>query len=87
MLTGMSRACKSTLINILSKKLVSLETPELTSVTNEIKEYNNYKEIKEEGKEKEIIKLNFIDTPGIIIDPKDSKKDKTQEIINSIEKE
>ena len=29
MLTGMSRAGKSTLINILSEKLVSLETPEL----------------------------------------------------------
>ena len=81
MLTGMSRAGKSTLINILSKKLISLETPELTSVINEIKEYIIYREIKEEGKEKEIIKLNFIDTPGIIIDPKDSKRIRLKKLL------
>lgn len=52
MLTGMSRAGKSTLINILSGKLVSLETPEFKSVTEEINEYIIYREIQEEGKKR-----------------------------------
>ena len=46
MLTGISRSGKSTLINILSEKLISLETPEFLSVTTEINEYIIYKEIK-----------------------------------------
>ena len=59
MLTGISRSGKSTLINILSEKLISLETPEFLSVTTEINEYIIYKEIKKDT----IIKLKFIDTP------------------------
>ena len=39
MLTGLSRSGKSTLINVLSEKLVALESPFLESVTNEIREY------------------------------------------------
>ena len=81
MLTGMSRAGKSTLINILSEKLVSLETPEFISVTTEINEYIIYKKIRE----KEIIKLKFIDTPGLTFIP-EKKIDTTQIVIDSINK-
>ena len=58
MLTGMSRSGKSTLINVLSNKLVSLETPELESVTNEINEYAIYRR----ANSKDILKFKFIDT-------------------------
>ena len=36
MLTGLSRSGKSTLINVLSEKLVTLESPFLESVTNTV---------------------------------------------------
>ena len=39
MITGISRSGKSTLINVLSQKLVTLESPFLESVTNKIREY------------------------------------------------
>ena len=86
LLTGMSRAGKSTLVNILSGKLISLETPEFKSVTEEINEYTIYKEIQEKGKKKEIIKMKFIDTPGLIFDPKANKNDKIERVIKCIEK-
>ena len=80
MLTGMSRAGKSTLINILSEKLVSLETPELLSVTKEINEYVVYREIEEK-----IIKFKFIDTPGLTFIP-EKGIDTTKIVIDSINK-
>ena len=39
MVTGISRSGKSTLINVLSGKLLTLESPFLESVTNNIREY------------------------------------------------
>ena len=39
MVAGISRSGKSTLINILYQKLVTLESPFLGSVTNKIREY------------------------------------------------
>ena len=86
MLTGMSRSGKSTLINILSEKFVSLETPELISVTQEIREYIIYKEIKEEGNKNGLIKMKFIDTPGLNIDPDDKKNERAKNTIKSLEK-
>ena len=77
MLTGISRSGKSTLINILSEKLISLETPEFLSVTTEINEYIIYKEIKKDT----IIKLKFIDTPGLI---QEKDNDTTDKVIKSI---
>ena len=85
MLTGLSRSGKSTLINILAEKLVSLETPEFKSVTKDINEYTIYRDIIK-GNEKETIKLKFIDTPGLIFDPKENKNDKTKKVIELIEK-
>ena len=86
MITGMSRSGKSTLINILSGKFISLETPELISVTQEIREYIIYKEIKEKGNKNGFIKLKFIDTPGLNIDPDDKKNERAKNTIKSLEK-
>ena len=80
MLTGMSRAGKSTLINILSEKLISLETPEFSSVTTEINEYVVYRKIGEK-----IIKFKFIDTPGLTLIP-EQNIDTTKMVIDSIDK-
>ena len=65
MLTGMSRAGKSTLINVLSKKFVALETPNPESVTTEINEYIIYKKINANYK----VRFKFIDTPDLIVNP------------------
>ena len=62
----MSRSGKNTLINVLSEKLVSLESLELLSVITEINEYVIYKEIQEK-----IIKYKFIDTPGLAFIPEE----------------
>ena len=45
MITGMSISRKITLINVLSEKLQSLESPELLSVKTEKNEYVIFKEI------------------------------------------
>ena len=63
MLTGISRSGKSTLINILSEKLVTLESPFLESVTNRIREY---KVITSENGEF-LTGLRFFDTPGLTV--------------------
>ena len=80
MLTGMSRAGKSTFINVFSEKLISLESPEFLSVTTEINEYVIYKEIQDK-----IIKFKFIDTPGLTFIP-EQNIDTTKIVINSINK-
>ena len=61
MVTGISRSGKSTLINILSQKLVTLESPFLESVTNKIREYEiitSKNGIFQSG-------IRLIDTPGL----------------------
>ena len=80
MLTGMSRAGKSTFINVFSQKLISLETPEFLSVTTEINEYVVYKEVQEK-----MIKFKFIDTPGLTFIP-EKNIDTTKAVIDSIDK-
>ena len=60
-ITGISRSGKSTLINILSQKLVTLESPFLESVTNKIREYEiiaSKNGIFQSG-------IRLIDTPGL----------------------
>ena len=61
--TGITRSGKSTLINLLSDKLVSLESEILESVTNNIREYCIYH--KNEDNFKYGIKI--FDTPGLTI--------------------
>ena len=63
MLTGVSRSGKSTLINVLSEKLVTLESPFLESVTNKIREYKIIASETEEF----LTGLRFFDTPGLTI--------------------
>ena len=75
MLTGISRSGKSTLINVLSEKLVTLESPFLESITNKIREY---KIITSENGEF-LTGLRFFDTPGLTIIKSNSifKKDRS----------
>ena len=79
MLTGISRSGKSTLINVLSEKLVTLESPFLESVTNEIREY---KVITSENGEF-LTGLRFFDTPGLTVT---KKRNTIKEVQNAIEK-
>ena len=85
MLTGISRSGKSTLINVLSEKLVTLESPFLESVTNKIREY---KIITSENGEF-LTGLRFFDTPGLTIIKSNSffTKDRStiDEVKNAIE--
>jgi len=62
LVVGISRAGKSTLINLLSRKLVSLESPEDKSITRNITEYILERSIN--GSEKKI-GIKIIDTPGL----------------------
>ena len=77
MITGISRSGKSTLINILSQKLVTLESPFLESVTNKIREYEinaSKNGIFQSG-------IRLIDTPGLTRIPK--KKIDTIKMVKS----
>ena len=81
MITGISRSGKSTLINILSQKLVTLESPFLESVTNKIREYEiiaSKNGIFQSG-------IRLIDTPGLtkIEKEKDKSKIDTIEMVKS----
>ena len=76
LLTGMSRAGKSTFINLLSGKLVALETNDAQSITLKFSEYYMYRE----DNKKEHGGLKLIDTPGIC--EKEEVNLKTYEILN-----
>jgi ribosome biogenesis GTPase A len=81
MVTGISRSGKSTLINILSEKLVTLESPFLESVTNKIREYEiitTKNGIYQSG-------IRFYDTPGLTI-IKDKKRNTVDEVKDAINK-
>ena len=66
LLTGMCRSGKSSFINLISEKLVALETNDTESVTLKVSEYYVYRNDNKE--EHGAIKL--IDTPGICDNPK-----------------
>jgi len=63
LLIGLKRSGKSSLINIISKKLTALEMPYDQSVTKKITEYEIYPF--EEEEKYNITSLKFYDTPGI----------------------
>lgn len=64
LLTGMCRSGKSTFINVMSEKLVALETNDTESVTLKVSEYFIYRN--DDKKEHGAIKL--MDSPGICED-------------------
>jgi hypothetical protein len=72
----MSRAGKSTFINLLSGKLVALETNEAQSVTLKFSEYYMYRD----DNKKEHGGIKLIDTPGIC--DREEVNSKTYEILN-----
>ena len=84
-LTGLSRSGKSTLINVLSGKLLTLESPFFESVTNYIREYKvivSKNGVFQTG-------LRFYDTPGLtVIEAKDKQKKRStiNEVKTSINK-
>ena len=80
MLTGISRSGKSTLINVLSEKLVTLESPFLESVTNRIREY---KVITSENGDF-LTGLRFFDTPGLTVIKKNSFFGSDRNTINEV---
>ena len=63
LLLGLKHSGKSSLINIISKKLTALELPFDQSVTKKITEYEIYPF--EEEEKYNITSLKFYDTPGI----------------------
>ena len=82
LLTGLSRTGKSTFINLLSGKIMSLEADETESVTKTISEYYIYKD--DDKEEHGAIKI--IDTPGIVPNRSDEEDYKNAEnkVINMI---
>jgi ribosome biogenesis GTPase A len=63
LLIGLKRAGKSTLINLISKKLTSFELPNDQSVTKKITEYEIYPF--EDEEKNNITSIKLWDTPGI----------------------
>ena len=83
LLTGKSRAGKSTFINFLSNKLVALESSDRVSVTNSLTEYYIYSN-KDGKSEQTAIKL--IDTPGIVQNNIEKSKVYLNNLFNNPEK-
>jgi GTP-binding protein EngB required for normal cell division len=80
LLTGKSRAGKSTFINFLSNKLVALESDERVSVTQNLTEYYIYLS-NDNNSEKIAIKL--IDTPGVIPNNTEKTKEDLEKLIKN----
>ena len=79
LLTGQSRAGKSTFINLLAKKYISLESCDNESVTAKINEFiirSNFHEFNGE--------IKFYDTPGLII--KEKKNQNESFVISQMER-
>ena len=84
LVVGISRSGKSTLINLLSRKLVSLESSEDKSITRKINEYLLERVI---GGEEKKIGIKIIDTPGLKKVKEEGKTiDFTKTVIDLIEK-
>ena len=83
---GISRAGKSTLINLLSRKLVSLESPDVESVTQNINEYVLERTITDGEKKFGKIGIKLIDTPGLKTKKDGKKMDFIKMVIELIKK-
>ena len=83
LLTGKSRAGKSTFINYLANKLIALESNAKDSVTQYLTEYYLYINNNDNKMENTAIKL--IDTPGIVQGYTDKPKEFLEKILNNKE--
>ena len=84
LLTGKSRAGKSTFINYLLNRLTALESCDKESVTQYITEYYLYSEQKDKKEEQTSIKL--IDTPGITVNNLTKTKEFLEDLLSNKEK-
>ena len=84
LLTGKSRAGKSTFINYLLNKLTALESCAKESVTQYLTEYYLYSEQKDKKEERTAIKI--IDTPGISMNDVKKSKDFLENLLKNTEK-
>jgi len=88
LLTGKSRAGKSTFINYLSNKLNALESSAKDSVTQSLTEYYLYSSINDKT---EHTSIKLIDTPGLTPNNIDKSKEFLEELIknenNNMEKQ
>lgn len=80
LVTGFSRAGKSTFINLIAQKLIAFESPIVESNTKNTTSYY----ISLDDSIQNIAKLNLIDSPGLIIEQKDGKK--TNDYISKVKK-
>lgn len=84
LLTGKSRAGKSTFINYLSNKLIALESSEKISVTHYLTEYYLY--LDSDNKQKvEHTSIKLIDSPGIVQNDVKKSKELLEKILNNKE--
>ena len=88
LLTGKSRAGKSTFINYLSNKLIALESSDKESVTQSLTEYYLYSSINDKT---EHTSIKLIDTPGLVLNKIDKSKEFLEKLIknekNNMEKQ
>ncbi len=70
LLTGLSRAGKSTFINLMTGKLSALESNDKESVTSKLTDYFIYphEELKDENNKDNYYSIKLIDSPGIVYD-------------------
>lgn len=80
LVTGCSRAGKSTFINLIAHKLIAFESPVIESNTKNTTSYY----ISLDDSIQNIAKLNLIDSPGLIIEQKNNNK--TNDYISNVKK-
>ena len=79
LLLGKSRTGKSTLINLIAGKMITLESDNNTSVTKKILEYYVYRNDDKNGHSA----IKFIDTPGFVPDKNVPEYEKIEDMIKS----
>ena len=85
LLTGLSRAGKSSFINLMTGKLSALESNDKESVTSKLTEYFIYPPEKsnENNKDYDLCSIQLIDSPGIVLNFNDNSPN-SQIVFNSI---
>lgn len=85
LLTGLSRAGKSSFINLMTGKLSALESNDKESVTSKLTEYFIYPPEKsnENNKDYDLCSIQLIDSPGIVLNFNDDSPNR-QTVFNSI---